>query len=414
MQISKIDSFLLSYPLPEPLKLSYYGGERTILKRDAMLIRVETADGIVGYAPGQGSPFAKAAIDETVAPFLKGRTLSDPDALRIQFLQSHAGTPEVAKAYCSVELALYDALGKALGVAVSELAGGRVRDRIRLYGSGGMYMPAAKYAAEAEAVARMGFRAYKMRPGMGPEEDVEIVRQTRQAVGPDFDLMVDAHTWWRMGDRGYSRETIEHIAAQLADYRIAWLEEPLPPDDHEAYRKLRALDLVPIASGEHEPSDARFIDLIYSGGVDYVNMDIICQGGIPAFRRILPEISKQGLRFAFHSWGTDLEVIAAAHLGICWPDNVVEWLEYPCYSTETFNGMYPFPLAAAILKEPLTIDNGDLVVPAGPGFGVAVDETVIEKYRWVPGPWSTFALHSPPGTWAVTGDHTQQWSDPNR
>ena len=409
MRIVSVDSLLLSYPLAEPLKLNYHGGTRTIVKRDAMLIRVETASGIIGYGPGQGSPRAKAIIDETIAPFLVGRTLTEPDALRIQFQKAAGGDPAISKVYCSVELALYDALGKALGVAVSELVGGRVRDRIRLYGSGGMYMPAEKYAAEAAAVAAMGFTAYKMRPGMGPEQDVEIVRQMREAVGPDFDLMVDAHTWWRMGDRGYSIENIERIAEQLGDYRVAWLEEPLPPDDHEAYQRLKALDHVPLASGEHEPSDARFQDLIYSGGVDYVQMDIICQGGVPTFRRIVPDIAGRGLRFAFHSWGTALEVVAAAQLGICWPDNVVEWLEYPCYSTAGFAGMYPFPLSSGILRDPLQLDHGDLVVPNGPGFGVAVDESVVEKYPWIPGPWSFFSIESPAGTWAVTGDHAEKW-----
>ena len=240
MKIAKVDAFLLSYPLAEPLRLPYHGGERSILKRDAMLIRVETDSGMVGYAPGQGTPEARDAIVNEVAPFLMGRLLADPDALRIQFLaRNSAKSLAVTKIYCSVEIALYDILGKALGVPLSELNGGRVRDRIRLYGSGGMYMPAEKYAAEAAAVAGRGFRAYKMRPGLGPEQDVEIVREMRKAVGPDFDLMVDAHTWWRMGDRGYSRETVESIARRLAECRITWLEEPLPPDNHEAYTQLQ-------------------------------------------------------------------------------------------------------------------------------------------------------------------------------
>jgi L-alanine-DL-glutamate epimerase-like enolase superfamily enzyme len=410
MRIRKVESFLLSHPLAEPRKLPYYGGERTILKRDAMLIRIETESGLIGYAPGQASPGAKAIIDEIVSPFLLGRLLADPDALRIQF-QSGPGKahPEAEKVYCSVEIALYDALGKALGVPLSELVSGRVRDRIRLYGSGGMYMPPEQYAEEAAAISRMGFRAYKLRPGLGPEKDVQIVHLIRKAVDPDFDIMVDAHTWWRMGDRDYSPETVAEIAGKLAECRIAWLEEPLPPDDHDAYIRLHELDHVPLASGEHEPSDARYFDLINSGGVDYVQMDIVCQGGIPTFRRLIPAIAAKGLRFAFHSWGTALEVVAAAHLGICWPDSIVEWLEYPCYSTPQFNGMYAFPLASDILKEPLEVDHGDLIVPKGPGLGVTVDESVIERYPWIPGPWSYFKVDSPAATWAVTGDHSQQW-----
>ena len=117
-----------------------------------------------------------------------------------------------------------------------------------------------------------------------------------------------------------------------------------------------------------------------------------------------------GLRFAFHSWGTELELIAAAHLGICWPDMVVEWLEYPCYKTATQAGMYPFPLASDIVKEPLQLEGGDLVVPRAPGLGVTVDESVIERYPWIPGPWSFFKTDSPDQTWAVSGDHAKKWS----
>jgi L-alanine-DL-glutamate epimerase-like enolase superfamily enzyme len=409
MKITGVRSFLLSYAFPDPIKLPFYGGERTILKRDAMLIRVETDAGLVGYAPGQGSEKAHLAIETRIAPFLIGRTLADPDALRILFLQGPGADPEVAKVYCAVEIALFDALGKALGVPVSELLGGRVRDRIRLYGSAGMYMPPERYAEEAAAVAAMGFPAYKMRPALGPEKDLETVRLMREAVGPDVELMIDAHAWWRMGNRSYPAATIEELAREMAAYRIAWLEEPLPPDDHAAYRRLRDLDYVPLASGEHEPDEDGFLDLVQNRAVDYVQMDVVCQGGFPTARLLFTEIAREGLRFAFHSWGTALEVIAAAHLGVCWPEMVVEWLEYPCYSGECRTGMYPFPLAEQILKEPLEIQSGDLVVPRTPGLGVEVDESVIDRYPWVPGPWSLFRLDSPPETWYISSDHSVKW-----
>ncbi|HEY1342672.1 MAG TPA: mandelate racemase/muconate lactonizing enzyme family protein [Bryobacteraceae bacterium] len=409
MKIVSVRSFLLSYPFPEPIRLPFWGGERTIIKRDAMFVRVETDNGLVGYAPGPGSEYAHHAIEETVAPFLTGRVLADPDALRVKFLEGPGSDPELAKVYCAVEVALYDLTGKALGAPVSELLGGRVRDRIRLYGSAGMYMSPQAYAAEAKAVADLGFRAYKMRPALGPEQDMETVRLMRQAVGPDVDLMVDAHTWWRMGDRNYSLATVEQIARNMAQCRIAWLEEPMPPDDHEAYLKLKEKDIVPLASGEHEPTEDRYLDLILTQAVDYVQMDVCCQGGYALGRRLFAEIARQGLRFAFHSWGTALEVIAAAHLGICWPEMVVEWLEYPCYSTPSRAGMYPFPLAAEILKEPLQLDAGDLIVSRAPGLGVEVDERVVERYPWIPGPWSFFRIDSPPETRAVMSDHSVKW-----
>jgi L-alanine-DL-glutamate epimerase-like enolase superfamily enzyme len=410
MRIANVRSFLLSYPLPEPLVLSYYGGERTIIKRDAMFIRAETDAGVVGYGPGVGTPAVEKAIQEVIAPFLAGRALADPDALRVQFLEGPGRDPFLAKTYCAVEIALYDALGKTLGVPVSELIGGRVRDRIRLYGSAGMYATPEKYAAEALAIANLGFRAYKMRSGIGPEADVETVRLMREAVGPDIDLMVDAHTWWRMGGRNYVVSTVDRIAGQLADYHIAWLEEPLPPDDHEAYQRLKSLDYVPLASGEHEPDELRYMDLIVTNSVDYVQMDVVGQGGYPTGRRLLREIANQGLKFAFHSWGTALEVIAAAHLGVCWSETVVEWLEFPCYSTPARAGMYPFPLAAEILKEPLRIDSGDLILGDSPGLGVEVDEKVIQRYPYIPGPWSYFATDEPREKRAVSAEHSDQWS----
>lgn len=410
MKILSVRSFLMSYPLPEPVILPFYGGERTIFKRDAMLIRVETQNGLVGYAPGQGSERAQQAVQDQVGPFLVGRAVADPDALRVLFLQGPGQDLALAKVYCAVEVALYDLLGKALGVPVSELLGGRVRDRIRLYGSAGMYMPPEGYAAEAAYIAELGFPAYKMRPALGPGKDLETVRLMREATGPDFDLMVDAHAWWRMGDLSYSFETVEELARQMAAYRIAWLEEPLPPEDHAAYRRLKERDLVPLASGEHEPSDDAFLDLIQGRAVDYVQMDIVCQGGYPTGRLLLSELAREGLRFAFHSWGTALEVMAAAHLGICWPEMVAEWLECPVYSTPERATMYPFPLAQEILRQPLEIQKGELVVPREPGLGVEVNELVIDRYPWIAGPWSSFRLDSPPETWHVTSDHSVKWT----
>jgi len=409
MRISSVRAFLLSYPFPEPLRLPFWGGERTIVKRDAMFVRVETANGLVGYAPAAASETAHETIQSVVAPFLEGRALADPDALRVLFMAGPGADPEVAKVYCAVEIALYDLAGKALGVPVSELLGGRVRDHIRLYGSAGMYMPPEGFAAEAVAIAQLGFRAYKMRPALGPEQDVEAVRLMRQATGPDFDLMVDAHSWWRMGDRSYSSTTVEQAARQMAAYHIAWLEEPLPPAAHADYAWLKEKDIVPLASGEHEPSEESYFHLMDSRAVDYVQMDICCQGGYPTGRRLLAEIARQGLRFAFHSWGTALEVIAAAHLGICWPDTVVEWLEYPCYSAPGRAGMYPFPLAAEILKQPLPVEAGDLLVSRAPGLGVEVDESVVDRYPWIPGPWSFFRTDSPPEIRAVMSDHSIPW-----
>ncbi|MBI2688817.1 MAG: mandelate racemase/muconate lactonizing enzyme family protein [Acidobacteria bacterium] len=412
MQIRSVRCHLLSYVFPEPVELNYYGGTRRIVKRDAMLIRVEADNGLVGYGPGEGSETAERTIREIIAPWLEGRVLRDADALRVQFQAGPGTHAKTSHIYGTVEVALYDLLGKFQDRPVSELLGGRVRDRIGLYGSAGMYQPPEEYAREAALTKELGYSAYKMRPAAGPELDLEAVRQMREAVGPDFGIMVDAHSWWRMGDRSYTPETIADLARAMGEYDITWLEEPLPPDDHAAYRELRAQGHVPIATGEHEHTESGFMDLIHTGCTDYVQMDVVCQGGYAMGRRLFCEIKNEGLRFAFHSWGTELELIAAAHAGICWPENVVEWLEAPCYTTPGRKFMYEWPLASEILAEPLAIEKGELFVPRSAGLGIEVDESVIEKYPWKPGPWSYFTLISPPGTHAVTSDHSIAWAEP--
>src|SRR5215813_3371907 len=104
MKITKVHSFLLSYPFAEPIRLPFHGGERTILKRDAMLIRVDADNGLTGHAPGPGSEKAARAIQRKIAPFLEGRALVEPDALRVQFLEAFAGDAEAAKLYGALEV----------------------------------------------------------------------------------------------------------------------------------------------------------------------------------------------------------------------------------------------------------------------------------------------------------------------
>jgi L-alanine-DL-glutamate epimerase-like enolase superfamily enzyme len=368
-----------------------------------MLIRVTTDTGLKGYAPGPAHERAAREIKDVIAPFLDGK---DPRRWQEFAFQ---GELELTKTYRAVEIAVMDAAARFEGCPLSELIGGRKRDRIKLYGSAGMYQPPEKFAEEAAAVKAMGFPAYKMRPALGPEDDLRTVELMRQATGPDFGLMIDAHSWWRMGDQSYSLETVTGLAKAMAAYQPTWLEEPLPPEDHDAYRKLKAASPTPIATGEHEQEESGFMDLIDTHCADYIQADVCCQGGVEMGRRVFEATAKAGLKFAFHSWGTTLEVLAAAHLGICWDEEVVEWLEYPCYSNHGRTGMYPFAVADEILAEPMAIKHGYLTVPKSPGLGIEINEAVIEKHPFQPGPWSFFKIHSPPETVAVTGDHSVKW-----
>jgi L-alanine-DL-glutamate epimerase-like enolase superfamily enzyme len=403
VKITSVESFLLSCPLAEPLRLPFWGGERTIVKRDAMFIRITTDTGLRGYAPGPADERAHRVIRDEIGPFLVGK---DPLRWRDLDFKGNAASERV---YRAVEVAVMDASARYEGCALSDVIGGRVRDRIKLYGSAGMYMSPERYAEEAAAVQAMGFPAYKMRPALGPDRDLETVQRMRAATGPSFGLMIDAHSWWRMGERNYGFDTVAGLAAALAGSNPVWLEEPLPPEDHDSYIRLREQGSLRIASGEHEPDESGFLDLIQKRAVDFVQMDVCCQGGFAMGRRVVEAVAAAGLRFAFHSWGTTLEVLAAAHFGVCWREEVVEWLEYPCHANSGRAGMYPFQLADEILARPLDISDGYLVVPNGPGLGIEINERVVDRYPFIPGPWSFFRIDNPPQTIAVTGDHSIKW-----
>jgi L-alanine-DL-glutamate epimerase-like enolase superfamily enzyme len=403
MKISRVEAFLMSYPMPAEIRLPFWGGVRTILKRDAMLIKVTCDNGLVGYGPGPAHERAAVEIKELISPFLTGK---DPRKWKdFQF----PGTGDLLKTYFAVEVALLDVVGKYEGCAVARLMGGAKRSRIKLYGSAGMYMSPEEYADEAAAIQQMGFSAYKMRPGSGAEADLRTVELMRKATGDNMALMVDAHTWWRMGDKSYTPSMIHQLASDMKRFDPYWLEEPLPPEDHAAYSKLKKSAIVPVATGEHEQELDGFIDLARNDCAHFLQMDVCCQGGFEMGLKVFDLAAQHKLKFAFHSWGTSLEVLAAAQLGVCREESVVEWLEYPCYSSPGKAGMYPFPLSDDILGETLDIRKGYLYLPDGHGLGLPVNEHVISKYPFLPGPWSFFHQDSPKQTIAVTGDHSVKW-----
>ena len=403
MRIKDVKAFLMSCPMPEEIVLPFWGGVRTIVKRDAMLIKVTADNGLIGYAPGPAFPRAQQEINTVIREFLL-----EKNPLKWKEF-AFSGSPEIQKTYHATEVALLDLVGKYERCSISELMGGRVRHEIKLYGSAGMYMLPEKYAEEAVAIQAMGFPAYKMRPGLGRDADLKTIELMRKATGPDFGLMIDAHTWWRMGDKNYSEKEILELAASFRQYDPYWLEEPLPPDDHEAYKNLKKAGVVPVATGEHEQDFEGFEHLAKMDAANFLQMDVCCQGGFDMGLKVIDLAAQHGMKFAFHCWGTTLEVLAAAQLGICRSESVVEWLEYPCYSSPERAGMYPFPLSDEILSDPLEISNGILKVPDGPGLGITINESVMEKYHFIPGPWSFFHQDSPKMTIAVTGDHSVKW-----
>jgi L-alanine-DL-glutamate epimerase-like enolase superfamily enzyme len=406
MKIADITAHGLSSTIQPPREYEFLGGTRKILKRDVVLVVVETADGEIGYAPSGASSSAMreyfagasnsnfvALINDVIATTLKGEELTNP--AQVHDLIDDIGIPEFlrSQAISAIDVALHDIIGKRHGAPIYELlldgddVTAEPKRTLSLYASGGMYMPPEGYAKEAKELADYGFEGYKYRPGLGPEKDRRTLNLIRETVGDEMDIMIDAHTWWKMGDKSYSYDQIRELITDFYEYDVYWVEEPVEPEAHHKYRQLHEKTNAPLAGGESEESPAGLKELA-TDAVDFLQGDVRHHRGFSGCWDVIKYCDGRDATFVPHHFGTQLGLVANAHLVAAAPDS--ELLEYPVFETTNHPGMYPFPLADDILKSPLNPSDGELTVPDRPGLGVDVDLDVLDEYSYVEGPWTEF------------------------
>jgi D-galactarolactone cycloisomerase len=372
--IERVETVPLEAPLDEPFGYA----QEWVTTRTALLVRIEASDGTVGWGECWG-PIAgtRETVERLFAPHLEGES---PDAverlsedLRDRGRAAYQSIVPLP-ALSGVDLALWDLAGKRAGVPVSRLLGGARRDAIRAYATGHYFRHDAdldeQYAgivAEAEANAG-ALGAVKAKIGLqllgyGPEEDVELVRRIRQAVGDDVTLMVDANY-------AYDAGTARTVGRALDELDVYWFEEPVPPEDVAGYAALRdALD-VRVAGGEcHTPWEFRH--LFERGGLDVAQPDVCNVGGLTAARRVAAMAREFGVPVVPHVWGTPVAIAASLHLVATLPGE--PWLEFDRSAN---------PLREELAGTPFTPDaDGRLAVPDGPGLGVEIDPAALERYR---------------------------------
>ena len=224
--------------MPEPVVLPFNNGVRTIYKRDALFVKLTADNGLCAMGPGAASePMAKM-MNGHLSDLLVGQEASDITA--IDSLVASQGRGDLLLAYGAVNVAPHDLIGKYEGCTVSELLGVGGSKRKCVFTEVQACTRDPKSTPPKQLIsAELGFSAFKYRPALGPEEDLRTVQLMREAVGPDIGLCLDVHGWFRMGDQSYTPEQIEQMAQEIKPYGITWLEEPLPPEDHPAYTKLR-------------------------------------------------------------------------------------------------------------------------------------------------------------------------------
>lgn len=254
------------------------------------VVEVETDDGIVGIGNAAlAPPVAKLIIDEYLAPLVVGHDPFDYEYLwQRMYRSTHAwGRKGVGMAAISaVDIAIWDIMGKATGLPVFKLLGGRTKAGIPCYASKLYHTDLDQMQREAQRYVDAGFQAMKMRFGYGPKDgpagvrqNIDSVRAVREVIGDDIDLMLECYMGW---DLDYAKR----IIPRLEPFRPRWLEEPVLADEIGGYRELNAMGIVPIAGGEHEFTIHGFRQLLEQRAVSVIQYDANRVGGITAARRV--------------------------------------------------------------------------------------------------------------------------------
>lgn len=342
-----------------------------------VVVELEDVDGIVGVGTAGFGHAATIEVLRQLEPFVVGRA---PSEVAHVWESMYRATLNVGRrglvlhAISAIDIALWDMFGKQLGVPVYELLGGKLRPSLPAYAS---WLYATEdldaLAAEAAGWAAAGFNAVKQRLPNGPLEgkegirrNVELVRTVVDAVGPSVDVMADAYMSW---DVGYAIRCIQAIEDD--GIQLRWLEEPVIPDDVPGLARIRGAVATPIAAGEHEATRYGFRDLINAGAVDVLQPDVNRLGGITEARRVWALGETFGLDVIPH-----LGFAHNAHLAITsLATPLLEYMPPPPTPDEADEDQVFW----VVFPDEPRAENGRVTLSDGPGLGVAVDRTVLER-----------------------------------
>lgn len=364
--IRKVEAIPVLLPLKKPMLM---GGGQKFERSETIIVRIEADGGRVGWGEASAAPTMTgdtlagmvAAVQAHLAPRLIGRNALDRARLARELSLAIIGNTG-AKAAC--DIALYDLVGRHLGVSVTELLGGPIRDSVlTMYLLGNPRIE--DDVAEARALKRAGYNFYKLKVGVKPvEEEIAAAFAVREVVGPNAVLCADANM-------GMTMDNARKYVAGVADAGLAFLEQPFRDTDLAGTLALARVSPVPLCADESAHSIDNIIDWHRAGAIAGVNLKTIKLGGIGATQRAAIVSDTLGLaidlagKIAESSIGT----AAIVHLGYTIPN--LDW------------GLNPTShyLAEDVVRNPLAPHAGSSPRPLGPGLGVDVDESAVARFR---------------------------------
>jgi len=336
---------------------------------DATIVRVHTDEGIVGV--GSGDTMDGFAAHEHL--FLGQDPLQILRHVRtIETINFHSGR------FWPLEVALWDIIGQVTGQPVATLFG-NTQQQVRVYASCGELKSPGDRAESALVLQQQGFRAMKIRIDRNRlDEGVAAVAAARDAVGEDFAIMVDLNQSWRMAgdvepalDFGSVRRTVE----RLGELGVFWVEEPLPYQDSDGLKALRAQTGVRIAGGEMLDSIGEVLRYLESDVLDIYQMDVVLAVGMLRARTLGELANLKHRSFTPHTWTNGIGLLANLHVSAGIGGG--PYFEYPYDPPGWTPERRDFMLADPIRITP----EGTVAVPQRPGIGAVLDEDAINKWR---------------------------------
>jgi galactonate dehydratase len=386
VKISSVRSWIVEVPWDHNP-----GGEtlRAPGRRSLLFVQVDTDEGLTGWGeittyPGPVANRATAAYVDEIGKWLCGETPTRIEAIwhKIFRAMTYVGTRGATTAAISgIDIALWDIRGKTLGQPIYELLGGPVREEIALYCHPyGATSPEGVTAA-AKEIQAAGFKAFKMDPMLhnlhvgnasylggeisqeAESAAMEILAAARAAVGPGFEILIDAHGL-------YNVPTAVRLANQMAEWDIHWFEEPVPPESWKALKQVKEQVKTRICVGERLHTRWEFVPIFENGLADFVMPDVTWTGGISELKKIATMAEAYYVPISPHDASGPINVVAGAQVMMTVPN----FYKLECHR-------YDFSGYDLLVDEPLDVREGCLRLSERPGLGVNLVPEALQEYE---------------------------------
>jgi muconate cycloisomerase len=363
MRIVGIDAIVVAVPLAAPVT----GVHGVTSVQESALARVLTDEGLEGWGNVDPTPgYSLTSADEirrkigVVAPALVGR---DPFNVNLALSTMEQQLPDSPEARAAVEMALHDLRGRALGLPVHALLGGKLRSEVALNAWIGA-VPPAQAAREALAWLERGFGSAKIKLRGAAPEGIDRVAAVRAAVGDRMAVRVDFN-------ESLPAELAAPFIRRLERYEVMLVEQPLPRGQIAGLAELRRGIAIPLMADESVTGPASLIEIIRHGAADFVKVKVMKQGGLIPTLQMVELARAAGMRVVIgHGFGLTLSTLAEAAVAAT-SENVLGGCE----------AVGPLKMAGDIVREPARLHAGVIKLPDAPGLGATVDPEAVARYR---------------------------------